>query len=135
MRKKLTSVLCTLSIICTLACFSAVHADDKEKTLYAGSTPECPCWQQTNITMSAYDYMRSVNNNQQIVQRKLKIYTDRLITRAGAYRPAINLLGSVVVVTATDKRYHLNDSNTMGMVFRDAIGDDRSVVIEYRIPW
>ncbi|MDH3980415.1 MAG: hypothetical protein OEU91_07895 [Gammaproteobacteria bacterium] len=87
------------------------------------------------MTMSAYDYMLSVNNNQQIVQQKLKTYTDRLITRAGAYRPAINLLGAVVVVTATDRRYRLNDSDTMGMVFRDAIGNDRSVVIEYRIHW
>jgi hypothetical protein len=124
-----------IGILCTLAYFSAVHADDKVKTLHAELTPELLRWQQTSTAMSLHDYVRSINNNQQIVQQELQTYTDRLLTSAGAYSWAIGLLGTAVVVTATDRRYHLNDSNTMGMVFKDATGSERAVVIEYRLPW
>jgi hypothetical protein len=129
MRKYITSILCTL------VCSSVVHADGKEKTLYAAVTPESSRWQQTSAAMTASDYQRSVSNNQAIVQRQLQTYSERLLDSAGAYGPAIGLFGAAIAVAATDTRYNLNDSKTMGMVFRDTTGSDRSVLIEYRKYW
>ncbi len=125
-----------ISILCTLACSSAVHADDKEKTLYAEFTPDHLRWQQTSTAMPSYDYyMRSINNNREIVQQELQAYSESLLANAGAYGPAIGLLGAAVSLAATDRRYRLNDSKTMGMVFRDAASSERAVLIEYRMPW
>jgi len=124
-----------INILCTLACSGAVHADGKEKTLLAVLTPELPRWQQTNAAMPSGDYLRSVDNNQGMVQHELQTYSVRLLTSTGTYRPAIGLLGAAVAVAATDTRYNLNDSRTMGLVFRDTAGSDRSVLLEYRKFW
>lgn len=123
------------SILCTLVCSSVVHADGKEKTLYAAITPESARWQQTSTAMSASDYQRSVSNNQTIVQRELQTYSDRLLNSTGAYGPAIGLFGAAIAVAAKDARYDLNDSKTMGLVMRDFASGGRSVLIEYRKNW
>jgi hypothetical protein len=129
MRKFITSLLCTL------ACTSAVHADDREKTLYAAATPERPRWQDTSASMPSDEYTRSVDNNRELLEQELRAYSERVLASAGAYAPAIGLLGAAVAVAATDSRVHLNESKTMGMVFRDTASSDRSVLLEYRKSW
>jgi len=129
MRKYITSIL--VGIVCS----SVVHADDKEKTLYAAASTEGSRWQQTSEAMPLNDYERSVSNNQELVKQQIKTYSDRLLANAGAYGHAIGLLGATIAVVSTDKRYNLNDSKTMGMVFRDTASNERSVLLEYRKSW
>ena len=123
-------------ILLTLACCFTVHADDREQTLYAAATtPQSPRWQQTATSMTLHDYQRSVDNNQEIVQRQLKAYSEKLLEGSGAYAPAIGLFGAAVSLAASDRRYALNDSKTMGMVLRDTARSKRAVLIEYRKIW
>ena len=126
---------CIIIILFGLVYLPAVHADGKEKTLLAAAGPESSRWQQTSEKMPSSEYLRSVDNNQEIVKQQLQTYSARLLDSAGAYRPAIGLLGAAVAVATTDTRYTLNDSRTMGLVFRDTTGSDRSVLIEYRKYW
>ena len=128
MRKHLTCVLCAL-VFC-----SAVHADEGD-TLYASASPTLSRWQHTSATMPSSDYQRSVSNNREIVQQELQTYAERLRAKTGAYGQAIGLLGATIAVAATDTRYHLNDSKTVGMVLRDTASNDRTVLVEYRKTW
>ena len=129
MRKYITSLLCTLM------CSAAVHADGKEKTMYAAAPAAHSRWQQTSAGMASQEYQHSVNLNRDIVQQQLEIYSDRLLARSGYYGQAIGLLGAAAVLAATDRRYNLNDSKTVGMVFRDTASSDRTVLLEYRKVW
>ena len=126
---------CITGILLTLVCFTAC-ADDREQTMYAAVTPSDPLrWQQTSLSMKPGDYLRSVENNQEIVQQKLQAYSEKLLASAGVYAPAISLLGAAVSMAAKDRRYSLNDSKTMRMVFRDPARSRRAVLIEYRKFW
>jgi hypothetical protein len=127
-------------IICTLACCTTAQADDKDKgkTLYA-LTPidaDTPRWQQTDDALySDEDYLRRVDNNRKIVRQELQVYADRLISSDDYSDRAIGLLGAAVVGSLTDTRVHLNDSRSLGMVFRDTAESDRSVMIQFRKTW
>jgi hypothetical protein len=69
-----------ISILCTLAVLSAVHADDRENTQYAASPTDHPQWQQTSTALlSRNDYLRIVNDNREIVQRRLQAYSESLL--------------------------------------------------------
>ncbi len=129
MRKYITSILIGL------ACSSVVHADGKEKTLYADASVEHSRWQSTSAVMPLNDYERSVSNNKELVQQQIQAYTERLLANAGTYGHAIGLLGATIAVASTDKRYNLNDSKTVGMVFRDTASNERAVLLQYRKSW
>lgn len=123
------------SMLCALACSAAVHADDREKTLYAAAPTERPLWQQTSPGMASHDYQRTVDHNREMVQQQLQAVSVRLLSKAGDYGQAVGLLGTAVAVAATDQRVNLNDSKTVGMVFRDTASTDRTVLLEYRKAW
>ncbi|MGD2112874.1 MAG: hypothetical protein PVI50_05770 [Gammaproteobacteria bacterium] len=126
----------TISLLCTLLCTAVVQADDKDKkTRYAAAPTEQPYWQQTRAAMPADEYRRSVHRNRDIVQQQLEVYSDRLLARAGEYGKAIDLFGAAVALAATDRRYHLNDSKTLGMVLQDTASSNRSLLLEYRMHW
>ena len=124
-----------IPMLYALVCSAAVHADDKEKTLYAAASVERPLWQQTRSGMASQEYLRSVHRNREIVQQQLQVVSERLVTSAGTYGHAIGLFGAAVAVAATDQRYHLNDNKTVGMVIRDTASRDRTVLLEYRKIW
>jgi hypothetical protein len=125
-----------ISILCTLAVLSAVHADDRENTQYAASPTDHPQWQQTSTALlSRNDYLRIVNDNREIVQRRLQAYSESLLEDTGVYSPAVSLLGTAVSLAASDRRYSLNDSKTLGIVFRDAANSDRALLFEFRKGW
>jgi hypothetical protein len=125
----------TTSLLCTLMCSALVHADDRDKkTMYAAVT-ETPLWQSTHAYMPSDEYQRTVQRNRDIVQQQLEVYADRLLEHAGHYGQAVSLLGSAVAVAATDRRYHLNGSRTLGMVLRDTASSNRTVLLEYRKNW
>lgn len=126
---------CIMSVVCTLLLVAAVHADDRERTLYAAATAETQRWQQASHAMTADDYARSVDNNQDIIQQGLQHYSERLREHAGALAPTLDLVGAVVAVAAHDRRYSLNDSRTVGMVLRDTASSDRTLLFEYRTAW
>ncbi|MGB5541726.1 MAG: hypothetical protein WBO37_16715 [Gammaproteobacteria bacterium] len=123
------------SMLCALACSAAVHADDRDKTLYAAAPTERPLWQQTSPGMLPNEYQRTVDHNRDMVQQQLQVVSLRLLTKAGDYGQAVGLLGTAVAVAATDQRVNLNDSKTVGMVFRDTVSGDRTVLLEYRKAW
>jgi hypothetical protein len=85
--------------------------------------------------MSDAEYRRSVDRNRDIVKEQMDVYADRLLERAGEYGKAVSLFGAVAAVAATDRRYNLNDSKTVGMVLRDTASSDRTVLLEYRKVW
>lgn len=126
------------SIFCVLACCTAVQADDKDKgkTLYALTQTDAPRWQQTGSGLSPdEDYLRRVDNNRKIVRQELQVYGNRLLFSDDYYGRAIGLLGAAVAASVTDTRVHLNDSRSLGMVFRDTAESDRSVLIQFRKNW
>ena len=122
-------------IICLLAHYPAVHADDKEKTLYAAAPPVQPQWQHTSVAMLSRDYMRSANNNRSIVQQRLSDYSSQALARAGKYAPAVGVLGTAISLAANDRRYSLNDSKTLGVLLKDSASSRRSVMLEFRTDW
>lgn len=127
---------CITGILLTLVCCLTAYADDREQTMYAAVTTSEPVrWQQTSLSMTPDEYLRSVDNNQEIVQQKLQAYSEKLLASAGVYAPAVSLLGAAVSMAAKDRRYSLNDSKTMRMVFRDPARSRRAVLIEYRKIW
>jgi len=123
------------SMLCALVCSAAVHAEDKEKTLYAAAPTERPQWQQTSPELASQEYLSTVNHNREMVQQQLQVVSLRLLAKAGDYGQAVGLLGTAVAVAATDQRVNLNDSKTVGMVFRDTASSDRTVLLEYRKSW
>lgn len=128
--RKLTSFMC-----CALLVSAAVQADDREgKTLYAAANGESR-WQHTSAVMSSDTYQHTVHRNRDIVRQQLHIYSDRLRERAGAYGQAVGVLGAAVAIAATDQRYHLNDSKSVGVVLRDTASSERTVLLEYRKSW
>lgn len=123
-------------MLCTLLCATTVQADDRDsRTHYAAATTQPAVWQSTSPVMSYADYRRSVYHNRDIVKQQVGVYADRLLDHAGDYGRAVGLFGVAVAVAATDRRYHLNDSKTVGMVLRDTISSDRTVLLEYRKAW
>lgn len=132
MRKFMTSLLC-----CAVYWAAAVQADgDEKKTMYAAATTaEHPQWRQTSAAMTSGEYLNTVEHNRDIVQDQLETYAGRLLSRTGNYGRAAGLFGAAVAVAVTDRRYHLNDSRTLGMVLRDTVGSDRMVLLEYRRHW
>lgn len=130
MRKTLTGILCTL------LCLPVAQADDREShTRYAAADTLQPAWQRTGPALSYADYRRSVDRNRNLVKAQLEVCADRLVEQAGDYGRAVSLVGAAVAVAATDRRYHLNDSKTVGMVLRDTSSSDRTVLLEYRRFW
>jgi hypothetical protein len=131
MRKFMTS------LVCSLLCVGVVHADgDEKKTMYAAATTvERPQWRQTSVTMTSGEYQETVAHNRDILQDQLEDYAGRLLNRTGGYGRAAGLFGAAVAVAVTDRRYSLNDSRTLGMVLRDTVSSDRTVLLEYRRHW
>jgi hypothetical protein len=130
MRKTLTGMLCTV------LCSSIVQADGGDSsTGYAAAETVRPAWQSTSLAMSDAEYRRSVDRNRDIVKEQMNVYADRLLERAGEYGKAVSLFGAVAAVAATDRRYNLNDSKTLGMVLRDTASSNRTVLLEFRKAW
>jgi len=124
-----------ITIIYLLAYTPAAHADGEEQTLFAAPEPGRPLWQQTSTAMLPHDYARTTDNNKLLVYQGLKTYSDRVLANAGAYGPAVGLLGAAIYLAANDRRYHLNDSKSMGVLLKDSASSDRSVLLEYRKAW
>jgi hypothetical protein len=126
------------SIFLGVALGAAAHADDKGMagSGYAAMPSSYPAWQQTDTAVqSEDDYLRSVINNRALVQRELQLYASRLVSRDDITGSALNLVGAAVASSVTDTRIHLNDSKSLGMVFRDAAQSDRAVLFEFRTSW
>lgn len=122
-------------IIYLLAYTPAAHADDKEKTMFAAVEPGRPLWRQTSTAMLPHDYTRTTYNNKRLVYQGLKTYSHRILANAGAYGSAVGLLGATIDLAVNDRRYHLNDSKSMGILIKDTASSDRSVLLEYRKSW
>jgi hypothetical protein len=124
-----------ITIIYLLAYTPAAHADDMEKTMLAAAEPGRSLWQQTSSAMLPYDYARTTHTNQRLVYQGLKTYSHRVLANAGDYGPAVGVLGAAIDLAANDRRYHLNDSKSMGVLLKDTASSDRSVLLEYRKSW
>lgn len=118
-----------------LASFQAAQADDREKTMFAMTSADSSQWQQTRDGMQTHDYRRSTRQNQEIVQRSLSDWASRKLADSGAYGPALGILGATLDLAANDRRYHLNETGTMGLLLRDSARSDRAVLLEYRTSW
>jgi hypothetical protein len=130
MRRIITGMLVSLAIC------PVVQADGKGDTLYAPASTENPGWQQyDNAALSEEEYLRSVDHNREVIQQELQVYANRLVPSDSYYGAAAGVLGAAVAASVSTACLHLNDSRTLGMVFRDAADSDRSVLIRYRKTW
>lgn len=130
MRRIITGVLVSLTM-CPL-----VQADGRGETMYALTPSGISPWQQADAAAQAEnDYLRNVDRNRAAFQQELEVYANRLAPRNAYYGKAINLFGAAVAASVSSASVHLNDSRTLGMVFRDAADSDRAVLIRYRKTW
>ena len=122
-------------ISCIAATAPAAQADDKEKTLYAAAPATTPQWHETSLGMQPLDYRNSTRQNQRIVQQGLADWANRKLADNRSYAPALGLLGATIDLAANDRRYHINDARTMGLVIRDSARSNRALLLEYRKSW
>ncbi|MDX1696770.1 MAG: hypothetical protein R3308_00700 [Thiohalobacterales bacterium] len=119
-----------LIINALIAINQAAMADDRDKTMFAAQAS--PQWQQTSAHMLVTDYQHRTGNNMLVLRQGLSEWSGRIRDSGGAYVPVASAVGAAISLAASDRRYSLNDSKTMGLVLRDSTSSDRSLMLEYR---
>jgi len=130
-------ILTALALV--LVCCPVVQADGgdkgkgKDKTLYALVPAPEPTWQQAGMSLETdAEYLYRVRTNRTIVRQELRVFARHMLDGEGVYGGTAGLVGAAFAVAATDTRVNLNDNGTMGVLLRDTVSADRTVMFQFR---
>lgn len=93
-------------------------------------------WRMFDAEMSPTEYHRAVRENQKLVRRLAKSYSNETLAAVGVPRAGVAVLGAAAGLAIDgDARWHLNQSKTMAFSLDDVVSDDRALMFTIKKQW
>jgi hypothetical protein len=100
------------------------------------AAPKDPMIFRSSGGCSMRTYRDAVRENQKLVRRLAKSYSNQTLTAVGVPQAGIAALGVTARLAVDgDARWHLNESRTMAISLDDVVTDDRAMMFNMKKCW
>jgi hypothetical protein len=115
---------------------TVVGAGERDTATQAGGREQQKQWRAFDAEMSPWEYEQAVRENQKLVRRLVKTYSNETLTSAGVPKAGVAFLGAAAGLAVDgDAHLHLNKSKTMAFSLDDVASDDRALMFSIKKSW